>query len=378
MQHHDLPRQWLNALMPATEDSSPEPAADADAVPALDAEKAGHSLRRGLISLAVLVAIVVGLVLAIPGLHGVGSEVAHMQVGWLAAGVGLEILSCLGYVLAFLQVFERVSIRFGGRVALTEQAFGTAVSLGGAGSLAVGAWLLIERGGRPARVAERSAVLFLITSAVNVITLILAGLGLFVGILPGPKNPLLSILPAAVGIAVLVVFLSLPRLSEFGAAHRAPGRIQTLLKATAESIRDTRDLLLKPTWRLIGAFAYLWCDIAVLVVCFAALGHTPSLAAIVLAYQIGYLSNVIPIPGGIGVLDGSVVGMLVLYGVSATPATGAELVYHAISLLIPALWGTVAFVILRRTRQQPLTPRPTLAERRRLRPERRNRTGRKG
>ena len=103
------------------------------------------------------------------------------------------------------------------------------MSLGGAGSLAVGAWLLIERGHQPARVAERSAVLFLITSAVNVITLTLVGLALYVGILPGPHNPLLSAVPAAVGITILAFFLVLPRLSELGAAHRAPGRIQRLL-----------------------------------------------------------------------------------------------------------------------------------------------------
>jgi uncharacterized membrane protein YbhN (UPF0104 family) len=42
-----------------------------------------------------------------------------------------------------------------------------------------------------------------------------------------------------------------------------------------------------------------------------------------------------PVPGGIGVLDGSLVGMLVLYGVAGTVATAATLVYHAISLWVP-------------------------------------------
>lgn len=185
-------------------------------------------------------------------------------------------------------------------------------------------------------------------------------------------------MPAAVGLTVLAFFLALPRLSELGATHRAPGRIQRLLKTTAESVRDTRDLLLKPDWRIAGAFAYLWCDIAVLAACFAATGHNPPLAAIVLAYQIGYLSNLIPIPGGIGVLDGSMIGMLVLYGVAATPAAAATLVYHAIALWIPATWGTIAFLILRHTRHQPLTLRPPLAERRRMRADRRHQPDRKG
>ncbi len=144
-----------------------------------DDEDPGRSLWRGLISLAILLALVVSLLLAVPGLHGVADEVADMQVGWVAVALVLEILSCVGYVIAFLQVFDRAPVRFGARVALSELAFGAAVSLGGAGSIAVGAWLLVDRGGNPARIAERSAVLFLLTSAVNVVTLVLAGLGLY-------------------------------------------------------------------------------------------------------------------------------------------------------------------------------------------------------
>ena len=91
--------------------------------------------------------------------------------------------------------------------------------------------------------------------------------------------------------------------------------------------------------------------------CFAAAGHSPPLAPVVLAYQIGYLSNFIPVPGGIGVLDGSMIGMLVLYGVGGTVATAATLVYHAISLWVPAIWGTIAFVVLQKTKTQPVVLR---------------------
>ncbi len=340
-----------------------------------DDEDPGRSLWRGLISLAILVALVVSLLLAVPGLHGVGDEVADMHVGWLVVAVVLEILSCVGYIIAFLQVFDRAPVRFGARVALSELAFGAAVSLGGAGSIAVGAWLLVERGGNPARIAERSAVLFLLTSAVNVVTLVLAGLGLWLGVLPGPSNPLLSLVPAVVGVAVLVLFLALPSITDRFAAKRAPGRARTLLIEFASTIRLTRALLSTPDWRIIGAIAFLWCDIGVLVACFAAAGPVPPLASIVLAYQIGYLSNLIPIPGNIGVLDGSLVGMFVLYGVSATIATAATIVYHAIALWIPAMWGTIAFIILRRTRHEPITLRPPREVRRQRRLARRQHAG---
>lgn len=339
-----------------------------------DAE-AGRSLWRSLVSLAILIALAAGLLLAVPGLRDVAHKVAHMNVAWLVAGIVLEILSCAGYILAFLQVFERTPRRLGARVALSELAFNSAVSLGGAGSVALGAWLLVERGGDPTRVAERSAVLFLLTTAINVITLILAGLLLWVGILPGNRDPWLSVFPAGFALAGFLAVLALPRVIERIAENRDPGRVRTLLVESAVSIRLTEQVLFGGDWRIIGAIAYLWCDIAVLEVCFAAAGPVPPIAVVVLAYQIGYLSNIIPVPGGIGVLDGSLVGMFALYGgTSATLATAATVVYHAISLWVPAVWGTAAFLVLRRTRRQPIELRPTRAERREIRRARSGRT----
>ena len=328
------------------------------------AKDAGRRLRNGLISLAILVAIVVGLLLAVPGLHGVAHTVTRMSSGWVAAAVGLEILSCLGYVLAFLQVFERAPLRFGARVALTELAFNAAVSIGGASSAAVGSWLLVERGAPLRRVAERSAVLFLLTSAIHVITFIVAGLLLFLRAVPGPHDALRTLVPAAVGVILLAFFLLLPRLIDGRSLSRLPKAVRVTLETTAMSIRDTYELLRRPDWRILGAIAYLWCDIGVLLACLAAIGHTPPVASVVLAYQIAYISNMIPVPGGIGVLDGSMVGMLVLYHVKATGATAATVVYHAISLWIPAMWGTVAFIMLRRSSTEPLKLRLSRQERR--------------
>ena len=136
-----------------------------------------------------------------------------------------------------------------------------------------------------------------------------------------------------------------------------PGRLHAFLTEMAASVRDTKRLVFRPDWRIVGAIGYLWFDIAVLFACFAAAGHVPPLAPVVLAYQIGYLSNFVPIPGGIGVLDGSMIGMLVLYGVGGTVATAATLVYHAISLWVPALWGTAAFIVLQKTKRQPIVLR---------------------
>ena len=115
-------------------------------------------------------------------------------------------------------------------------------------------------------------------------------------------------------MVVFVGFLMLPWLAEHYIVDRSEGRVAkwALRDRRRRSARPARAVQLRlAAARRVG---YLWFDIAVLWVCFKALGHTPPIADLVLAYQIGYLSNLIPIPGGIGVLDGSFVGMFVLYG----------------------------------------------------------------
>ena len=58
-----------------------------------NAEQASRSLRHGLISLALLVALAVGLLLAVPGLKGVANTVGRMSPGWVVVAVGFEVLS---------------------------------------------------------------------------------------------------------------------------------------------------------------------------------------------------------------------------------------------------------------------------------------------
>ena len=329
-----------------------------------DAEEQVRRLRNGIATLVVLVALVVGVLLAVPGLHGVAHRLEHMSAGWVLPALALEVASCLGYVLIFLTVFDRAPVVFGARVALTGMAFGAAVPIGGTGSLAVTAWLMHERGVAGGEIADRSTVLFLLTSAINAITLIGFGLLLGTGLLPGGHNPLLTLLPAGIGIAIFALLFAVPWLTERSRIARGRGRIATLTRGLAQTIRETKRTLGRPNWRLAGAFAYLWCDIAVLWACFEAAGHAPPIGVIVLAYQIGYLANVLPVPGSLGVLEGSFVGMFVLFGASATSATAAAVVYHAIALWIPVLLGTVAFVRLRRAGSEPIAPRATRDEHR--------------
>ena len=168
----------------------------------------------------ILVAIVVGLLLAVPGLHGVADAVADMSVGWLVGGRGARdpLLPRLRARLpAGLRPRARSASARGSRSASWPSAPRSRWAAPAASPS--GAWLLVERGGDPRRVAERSAVLFLLTSAINVITLALAGLGLCIGVLPGPAQPAAERRPRR---------RSGVRRARRGAAaaavHRAPGR----------------------------------------------------------------------------------------------------------------------------------------------------------
>lgn len=307
-----------------------------------------RQLRSGLVSAAVLSVLAGGLVLAIPGLGSVGHRVAHAHWGWLVLGGGLELASCLGYVLVFQEIFHDIPRRFGALVATAEQAFGAVVPVGGAGGIAAGGWLL-SRAGMPVRViAERSAVLFLLTSATNVMTLILAGAGLAAGVLAGPGNLALSAAPAGVGLAVLVLFLVLARRGSAAGEHRT-SLLSRGLGATAGASAMTISAIRRPSWRLsAGALAYLLCDIAVLWLAIHALGYDVPIAPLLLAYLIGYLANTVPIPGGLGILDGGLAGALLLYHVPAPAALGGVLLYHALALWIPALTGTLGFIAAQR------------------------------
>jgi uncharacterized membrane protein YbhN (UPF0104 family) len=149
------------------------------------------------------------------------------------------------------------------------------------------------------------------------------------------------------GFGSIALFWGLARVS----SSRLPGRPGRPLRSALETaggwVRATEELVLKPHWRLLGALGYLLFDIAVLWACLRSVGAHPPILGLVAAYQIGYLANIVPIPGGLGVLDGGLLAALLLYGVSPGRAAAAVVLYHAIALWLPTIGGTVGFVQLR-------------------------------
>jgi uncharacterized membrane protein YbhN (UPF0104 family) len=321
-------------------------------------EDEGKRLRNGIISLVVLVILVGALLLAVPGLRDVARRIADVNPWWIALAVVLELGSCIGYVIAFRMVFYRVPALLAIRVALSEMAFGAVLPVGGAGGIAVGAWVAKAKGGSLRRFMERSAVLFLLTSGINAATLALAGILVGIGVLHAPHPFLLGLLPGAIAAGGIALFWFMPAVAARFAVVEAPGRFVRWLQTTARVVEETKDEIRQRSWRLLGAVAYLWCDIAMLWVSFRAFGDAPPVAALTLAFLIGYLGNIVPVPGGIGALDGGLTGALVLYGAEPASAAAAVLVYHAIVLWVPTLIGTLAFLRLRPTLSEPMVLGP--------------------
>ena len=108
---------------------------------------------------------------------------------------------------------------------------------------------------------------------------------------------------------------------------------------------------------IAGAAGYMLFDVAMLGVCFAAFGlAVPPAGVLLMAYLIGQLGGLIPLPGGVGGVDGGLIGTLVLYGAGATAAATAVLAYRAIVLLLPLALGVPALRQVRR-RLQAEAPR---------------------
>ena len=289
-----------------------------------------------------LAVLLLAIGLAVPDLRGVLERVAEASPGWLALAVGLEVASCLGYVAVVRLVLHRAPARDVRRLAWAEMAFGAVVPVGGAGGLAVGAWAMRAWGISWSRIANRSAVIFLLTSAVNGAVLVLTGLGVWAGIGSHRTGLLYGLLPAAPVAALIGFFVGLPTL----ARRLGPegGKFGSFARRVGSWVGDTERVAFQRDWRVLGSVSYLLFDVAVLWACLRAVGTTPPLLAMLVGYQVGYLSNLIPVPGGIGVLEGGMLGALVLYGLPAAPTAAAVVLYHAIALWVPTLGGTVSFV----------------------------------
>jgi uncharacterized membrane protein YbhN (UPF0104 family) len=325
-----------------------EPMVEAEALPE---EFSPSSLRRGLLIVGAIVVGVAALIVLVPGLGSLRDRLAGAQPAWIAVAAALQLGSCAGYVLVFRGVFcQRMSWRTSTEIGLSELAANSLLSVGGAGGLALGAWILRRGGLTAAFIARRTVAFFLLTSLANVGFLVLGGLGLATGLLGDSPSFLLGLIPAIAGLGAIALALAARSL----ATRLARRPMRTRVVAAAEAVGEGVDEALAVVRRgnpaiLVGASAYLLFDVAMLGACFKAFGNdVPAVGILLVAYLIGQLGSLIPIPGGIGGVDGGLIGTLVLYGVDPADAAAAVIAYRGLLLTIPAALGLPALAVLRR------------------------------
>jgi len=317
-------------------------------------------LQRSALRLAAYLLLAYLVLKLIPALEQALSSLEHVSWPWLLGALALETVSEMGFVVCWgaivdpdgLLTAEAPGQRTGARVAWAQLGGGTLIPGGSYGGLGVGALILHRLGMPTGLIAEREFSLSFLNTAVDGLVLIVFGLALATGVLPGPRNLLLTLLPAAVAAAAMAAALLIAR--AMTDAERKPTkhvRVVGAITTLCQAVNDTRRLLFRrgSSRAVLGALVYLLFDLLVLWSAFIAVrAHpVPGFPLVVMAYIIGALGGSIPLPAGIGTVGG-MVGALILYGVGHNAAFAAVLLYQAIGLLVPLAGGGTAYLVLRR------------------------------
>jgi uncharacterized membrane protein YbhN (UPF0104 family) len=341
--------------------------------------------RRQAIAFAVFVLTVVGfLYFVLPKLAGVGTTLHHLEHGdgwWIAFGVVLELLSFAGYVVVFRAVF--VTTRTGpsgvpdrtglppapGPIGWSESYQITMAGLAatrlfataGAGGVALTAWALRRSGMEARLVACRMVAFMVLLYAVYAGSVLIDGLGLGTGLFGGGGSFALTIVPAIVAAILMTVVGAMALLpgdierrlhrwaSGSGRLAHWVARAVTVPALAASGVRTAIELIRERDPGLLGAVAWWGFDICVLWAMFHAFGSPPPFTVIWMSYFIGMLGNLLPLPGGLGGVEGGMIGAFAAFGVNLDLAVLAVLSYRAISFWLPTVPGAVAYFQLRRT-----------------------------
>jgi uncharacterized membrane protein YbhN (UPF0104 family) len=325
--------------------------------------------RRQIVAFAVFIASGVGfLYFVLPKLTGVGKTVDRIEGGdiwWLAIGVLAEAVSFAGYIVLFRAVFVRGEGRVGWRESYEITMAGLAATrlfaAAGAGGVALTAWALRRSGMAPRLVACRMVAFVVLLYGIYAASLVLDGIGLGIGLFPGGGAFAITIIPAIVaavlvGVAGAVALIPGDLERRLGRWSSGSSRLAQLLVGAvavpalaASGVRTAIDLIRARDPGLLGALVYWGFEICVVWAMFHAFGSPPAFTVILMAYFVGMLGNLLPLPGGLGGVEGGMIGAFAAFGVQLDLAVVVVLGFRAISFWLPTFPGVVAYFQLRRT-----------------------------
>jgi uncharacterized protein (TIRG00374 family) len=310
-------------------------------------------------------AMILGLYLLLPQLAGLEDTWHRIEDGsprWIVLAFALTFGMFVGYIEMFRGVFgytDGIGRRESYLITMAGLAASRIFAAGGAGGLVVQAWALRQAGMRRREVADKTISFLVLTYFPYAAAVVVCGLGLRIGIFPGEAPFTMTVVPAVIAgilMALTSLILLVPtdlqrRLEGFanrtGMLGRVTRRLATIPAATSAGLHDALAHIRSRNPALLGAILFWAFQIAVLWAAFRAFGDAPPVAVIVQAFFVGMLGNLLPIPGGVGGVEGGMIGAFAAFGVDAGLAVVAVLVFRAFTFWLPLLPGVIAFFRLR-------------------------------
>jgi uncharacterized membrane protein YbhN (UPF0104 family) len=327
---------------------------------------------RRMVQTGVLVLVLlVGIYFLFPKLVGLDESLGRLDEAdplWIAVAIGFSVLAIATYIALFKAVVGGDALRLRWVETYEINMAGVAAtrlfSAGGAGGIALTYWALRKAGMGRRDVGRRMVAFLTLNYAFYPLALILFGVLLRTGVLNGEDSVELTIIPAAVAGAMLMVGVLIAlipsdverRLAPFAHSERARGLLHSAAKFPAtvgEGFRFALGLFAHPSrgWlALVGAAGYWAASIGVLWASFHAFGVQVPLAVVVQGFFLGMVANLFPLaPGGVGAVDAGMIGAFVLFGIPEETVFPAILVFRLVAFWLPIPPGIIAFFQLRKT-----------------------------
>lgn len=345
------------AASDVTMDGAVTSSADAGDGPDPEAPQTAGLLRRVAIGIAVIVALFVAFRLLAPHvgfLEDTWQKVRQGDPVWVIVAVVLEVFSFVGYVWVFNATARRSGLRLprftSWRIVLAGVAATRLLATAGAGGIASTTFALRRHGLDARHAGSTVAAQIAIVYVWFIVLIAVTGAVLFVF---GRGHAAITIVPAGIATLILVVaFLGRPGLRKLADAsgHRE-GKIARALAAVPamldEGIHTVSKLVRERDLAIVGGALWWVADAGVLWAACHAFGASPNMLDILMAYLLGQVANLLPIPGGLGV-EAGLLGMLIAFGVPGGVAVLASLLQRLISTWLPAVPGALALAAIGR------------------------------
>jgi uncharacterized membrane protein YbhN (UPF0104 family) len=328
------------------------------------------SRRRLAQTLLVVLLLLIGIYFLFPKLVGLGdalSKLSDADAAWVAIAIGFNVVAIATYIALFKAVVGGDALRLTWAETYEINMAGVAATLifsaGGAGGIALTYWALRKAGMRRSEVGRRMVAFISLHYVFYPLALIGFGVLLRTGVLPGKHSVELTVIPAAVAGALLLLGVGLafipPDLGPRVAAHLHGERTQAIAAnvakvpaIAAEGFRFALGLFAHPSrggLAVIGAAGFWAANIGILWASFQAFGVEVPVAVVVQGFFLGMVANLFPLaPAGVGAVDAGMIGAFVLFGIPEETVFPAILVYRLVAFWLPIPLGVVAFFQLRK------------------------------